>query len=273
MARRKIKTRTKNILVYLAVILLIFLVLNVATVLVNFSKDEKVCSSKTDTPKKTDSLVLKQEGIFIRAENSTIVSMRLPAVDPNGTGVSTELVVEAKHGTGKTLVDIEGLLFWADTQQSIRMARYVAGNISGINPDNYDITYSVKANASVIGGPSAGAALVLATIFALEGKKPREDVMITGTINHDGSIGPVSAIVEKAEASKEAGAKIFLVPLLQSNEVSYETVNHCQNFGSTEVCTSETKPKKVDVAEQAGIEVVEVSNVQEALKYFEPAYL
>lgn len=263
------KTRTKNILVYLAVIVLIFLALNVITVLVNSSKEKKISASEDDNPKNSQtSLELRQAGMFVITENSTLVSMKLPAVDANGTGVATELAVEARKGSGKTLVDIESLLFWADTQQSIRMARYVAGNISGVDVDNYDLTYSVKANASVIGGPSAGAALALATIFALKGEKPREDAMITGTINHDGSIGPVSGILEKAEASKGAGAEIFLVPLLQSSEVSYETINHCQKFGYNEVCTSETKPKKVNVAEQAGIEVVEIASVQDALKYF-----
>ena len=110
--------------------------------------------------------------------------------------------------------------------------------------------------------------ITIATIFALRGLEPRSDVIITGSINHDGSIGPVSAILEKAKASKEAGAKVFLVPLLQSGDVVYETREHCEKFGFTEICSSETFPKKVDVTEEAGIEVVEVENIEEALKYF-----
>lgn len=212
--------------------------------------------------------VSENEEPSLSKENISVVKMRLPAVDSEGNGVSTSLVVEASKGTGRTLVDIENLLFWADTQHSIRMARLVADNLTDEKVENYDLIYNIEANASVIGGPSAGAALTLATIFALNNEKPRNDVMITGTINHDGSIGPVSAILEKAKASKEAGASIFLVPLLQSRDVVYETRQHCQKFGFTEICSTETIPKKVDVALEAGINVTEVSNIEEALKYF-----
>jgi len=211
--------------------------------------------------------VVENENTFVSIGNGTIVKMKLPAVDNDGKGVSTLLTVEAVKGTGRTLADIENLLFWADTQQSIRMARLVASNYTK-NSSSYDLIYGIDANASLIGGPSAGAALTIATIFALNGEKPRQDVMITGTINHDGSIGPVSAILEKANASRQAGAKTFLVPLLQSRDVIYETSQHCEKFGLSEICQTETIPKKINVSEQAGIQVVEVANISEALGWF-----
>ncbi len=205
---------------------------------------------------------------FFSTENATLVTLKLPAVDSEGNGVTTTLVVEAVPGTGRTLVDIDNILFWADTQHSIRMARLVAGNITGKNLSHYDLVYSIHAPASIIGGPSAGAAITIATIAALEGKKPRDDVMITGTINHDGTIGPVSAILEKAEAAKQANATIFLVPLLQSKDVVYETSQHCETFGNARICTTETRPKKISVGEKVGIEVIEVGDVREAMQYF-----
>ena len=55
------------------------------------------------------------------------------AVDQNGKGVSTPLVVEVKPGTGEALTNIDKLLFWTDTQQSIQTAKAVAENITGIN--------------------------------------------------------------------------------------------------------------------------------------------
>jgi len=252
-----IKKNKKNLAVkYLILVLILLFVLNI---LASLSSLEK---KKENTKKEENSVFV---GI---SENSSVVKMILPAVDSKGKGVDTELIVEAVPGSGRTLVDIENLLFWADTQHSIRMARFVADNLTNVSVDNYDLIYNIKANASVIGGPSAGAAITIATIFALQGKQPRKDVMITGSINHDGSIGPVGAVLEKAKASKEAGASLFLVPLLQSRDVVYETKKHCQKFGFTEICTQETIPKKVDVSSEAGIEVVEVSNIREALKYF-----
>lgn len=200
--------------------------------------------------------------------NATQVIMNLPAVDNQGKGVMTLLVIEAIPGSGRTLVDIDNLLFWADTQHSIRIAKNVAANLSGVNIDNYDFIYNIYANASVIGGESAGAAITIATMAVLLDKKPREDVVITGTINHDGTIGPVQAILPKAEVAKAINATILLVPLLQSQEIVYEEREHCERFGPTEVCTIERIPKKVDIKEEIGIEVIEVESIQEALKYF-----
>ena len=64
-------------------------------------------------------------------------------------------------------------------------------------------------------GPSAGAALTIATIAALKHDSIRSDVVITGTINADGTIGQIGGVLEKAQAAKDIGAKLFLVPVGQ----------------------------------------------------------
>ncbi len=254
-------TRNKRDVVFIVVgILIILAVLFLLSSLLNISKKPE---------EKTRGAGLKGiENTFFSLEGSTKISMYLPAVDENGKGVNTILKVEATKGTGRTLTDIDNLLFWADTQHSIRIARRVAENITGKKMEDYDIVYTIEANASVIGGPSAGAALAIATIAALEGRKLKDNVMITGSINHDGSIGPVSGILEKAKAAKEAGAVLFIVPLLQSRDVVYETAEHCENFGASQICTTETKPRKVEVAQESGIEITEASSVQDAMQYF-----
>ncbi len=204
----------------------------------------------------------------IAPQNASLILMKVPAVDNKGNGITTFLIVEAMPGSGRTLVDIDNLLFWADTQQSIRTARKVAANISALDINSYDLIYNIHANATVIGGQSAGAALTIATIAALQNKKLNEGVMITGTINHDGTIGPVSEILAKARAAKQTNFSLFLVPLLQSGDIIYETSEHCEKFGITQVCTVEQIPKRVNVENQTGIEVREVSSIAEALPYF-----
>lgn len=217
---------------------------------------------------KVEKVKIDKEKTFVSFDNSTFIRMKLPAVDAGGNGVVTELDVEAMPGSGRILVDIDNLLFWDDTQQSMRIARNVASNITGLNASKYDFVYNIYANASIIGGPSAGAALAIATIASLEGKKLNESVMITGSINHDGSIGPVGEILAKAKAAKNVNATLFLVPMLQSRDVTYNTVKHCEKYGWTEVCTIEQIPEKIKVGEQAGINIVEVSTVKEAFDYF-----
>ena len=259
---KKYNNERKNIVKHLLFILAILVALNILFLFLN---EKNNLNNET-----TDFFSTNLETKFFSNTNGTLIELKVPAIDTNGKGVTTILSVESVKGSGKTLVDIENLLFWADTQQSIRMARYVAGNITGKNLDNYDLIYSVKIkNASLIGGPSAGAAITIATIFALEGKKPKENVVITGTINHDGSIGPVSEIIEKAKAAKKSGAELFLVPISQSYDVGYESTEHCQKFGTTEICSNETRLKKINVSEEAGIKVIEVENINQALQYFE----
>ena len=91
--------------------------------------------------------------------------------------------------------------------------------------------------------------------------------MITGSINHDDTIGPVGGILEKAKAAKAVNSTLFLVPLLQSRDVVYENREHCEKFGPTKVCTTETVPKKIDVSNESGLQVLEVGTIREALQY------
>jgi uncharacterized protein len=200
--------------------------------------------------------------------NVSAATVIVPAVDQDGNGVATMLDVQIVPGTRRALVDIDKLLFWTDTQNSIRVSRSVSENMTGIDLSYYDIIYSIRANASVIEGPSAGAAMTIATIAALRGEDLDTSVMITGTINHDGTIGPVGEILPKAIAAKEIGSGMLLVPLGQSEQVVYESREHCEYIGAARICNIERFPRSIDVGAEAGITVVEVRTIQEALGYF-----
>jgi uncharacterized protein len=196
------------------------------------------------------------------------VALKVPAVDNEGKGVVTRLLVEAQPGQGRVLTDINNLLFWIDTQYSIQIAKKVAENITKINVSSVDLIYAIETNASLIEGPSAGAALTVATIAALENKTINQSVMITGTINPDGSIGEVGAVAEKAKASKDVGATLFLVPKGQGTEINYKPVQKCEKIGPITYCTVTYTTEKIDISKSIGIEVKEVSTIEEALKYF-----
>jgi uncharacterized protein len=194
--------------------------------------------------------------------------LNLVAVDQDGNGVMTPLIVEAKHGNGKVLVDIDKPLFWTDTQFSIQTARDVAMNITGIDLRNYDLMYSIKSNATIIGGPSAGAALTVATIAALENKTLKEDVIITGTVEEDGTIGEVGGVLEKAEAAKDVGAQIFLVPSGQGVQTYLKPEEECIRRGGFIFCETSYERITVNIGMDANISVVEVETVEDALKFF-----
>ena len=92
--------------------------------------------------------------------------------------------------------------------------------------------------------------------------------MITGSINHDGTLGPVGGIVEKAVAAKEIGGNLLIVPLSQGEQIVYEQREYCEPFGGVEYCSLETFPQYVSVTSEAGIPVEEVSNIGDAYSYF-----
>jgi len=195
--------------------------------------------------------------------------IKLLAVDQEGNGVVTNLTVRAVPGEGSVLVDVKSLLFWIDTQQSIQTSRKVAEDYIGRASKNVDIIYTIDIpNASIVGGPSAGAAFAIATIAALENKTLRNDTVITGTIEPDGSIGRVGGILGKGKAAKEAGYKRFLVPEGESEYVEYRKEEKCSSHGSLRICNIQYKPVQINVSKEIGIDVIEVSNIEEAVKYF-----
>lgn len=205
-------------------------------------------------------------------QGASVVSLKVPAIarldGQEESGVIATLTVEARPGKGRVLVEINQLFFFLDTQNSIRTAKMVAENLTKIDFSKYDLIYNIETNASVIGGPSAGAALAIGTIAAIENKTVNPEVVITGTIEEDGSIGPVGGILEKAKATRDSGATIFLVPLGQGVQNNYIPVKTCQQFGSFTFCQTQYKLQSINISKDVDIEVREVKTAEEALKYF-----
>jgi predicted S18 family serine protease len=99
-----------------------------------------------------------------------------------------------------------------DTQYSAETAVKVAQNYTGKPLNDRDVILSFDVTGQVLGGPSAGAAMTITTIAAIEQKKIKEDVAITGTIEPGGEVGQIGGVIQKAEAAAKNGIKLFLVP-------------------------------------------------------------
>jgi len=194
--------------------------------------------------------------------------INLAAVDINGNGAAVPLRVEIRYGTGKVLTDIDKVLFWIDTQYSIQTARNVAENITGIDTNNYDIFYSIETNdTGVVGGPSAGAALTVATIAALKELTIKDGVIITGTINPDGTIGQVGGVLKKARAAHDIGAKLFLIPTGQAYETTLLAKEVCTEIIGFIWCRTGYEEQIINVAADSGIAIIEIENINQALDY------
>ena len=195
--------------------------------------------------------------------------LKIPAVNDNNEGVVATLITEVKPGNGLVLVNINDILADFYTQFSARTAASVASNYTGVNLSNLDVVYQIKANASIVGGPSAGAAMTVATIALLSNKELEENVMITGAINQDGGIERVGAVPQKAEAAKNIGIKLFLVPEGDNVKASeYIKEKSCNNYDGLIFCQIIYKPQEVKLFKDSDLEIKEVKNIDEAAKLF-----
>jgi uncharacterized protein len=139
---------------------------------------------------------------------------------PNGF-VGTAADVEATAlggGSGKVFLSTKPLA-QTDFQGSARLAARVAGDMLGVDWAKQDYLVSFSSASTIIGGPSAGADMTLALTVALHNLLHPEDpwtldpaVAATGTINPDGTIGPVGGVPAKAEGAAQAGITTFLYP-------------------------------------------------------------
>ncbi len=84
----------------------------------------------------------------------------------------------------------------------------------GITATTANPRYPISIEASNIGGPSAGMMYTLAIMdLLIDGDLTNGHVVAgTGTINPDGSVGPIGGIRQKVVAAEAAGAELMLVP-------------------------------------------------------------
>lgn len=184
-------------------------------------------------------------------------------------GSTLEISVQLLEGRGRVLVSTEPLT-GADFQSAAKTAVLVAERLTGVNLNGYDVVFSVRSEAEVqaVDGPSAGAAMTVLLVSMLENKELRRDVSMTGSIIQDGRIGSVGGVSEKAEAAGKVGAKVFLVPSGQSQQVTYVEKTYVR--GSITFII--TEPQTVDLNEtmmqRYGMQVVEVQKISDAVKFF-----
>lgn len=182
-------------------------------------------------------------------------------------GGTADLFLEIQPGSGRVFIDSFPLTK-VDTQISTRFAKEVACDFLEMDCSNKDFFYTIRAKAPIVGGPSAGSAITVLTISLLDRIPLNENVVMTGTINSGGLIGPVAGIEEKAQAAQRSGFEKILIPkwsiLRIDNESTKENLNKTENDSSL---LNETIIY-ADELNVTGIEVITVSTLEEALEQF-----
>ena len=208
-------------------------------------------------------------------ENARRASINIVAVkSSDDSGALLNLNVEARPGAGEIYVNTAPLVE-ADFQYAQWIAVKVASDYldmplddDGVGIKGVDVIFSVVSDEAVqlVGGPSAGAAMTVLTIAVLDNRQVRNNVVITGEIREDSSIGQVGGLTAKVGAAEAAGKDLFLVPLGQSRVTVYrEDTRRVGPF-----TRSIYEPVVVDLNEYAenmgwAIQIQEVSTIQEAV--------
>ncbi|MDP3105307.1 MAG: S16 family serine protease [Candidatus Methanoperedens sp.] len=189
---------------------------NISRLEQNLSVTEKSLKNETQTR-----LSLEKEIINLTTVAKSDYAVM--AVDENDKGHLIPLEIIIKSGKGNLFLNVANVIVDETLQSSAQTAILVAREVSRKSLSDKDVLINIEApvqeqKVSISGG-SAGAAMTLAAMAAIQGKTLRNDVLITGTIREDHTIGRIGSPRAKALAAKENGAVMFLVPAGQVSEV------------------------------------------------------
>ncbi|RZP25767.1 MAG: PDZ domain-containing protein [Candidatus Actinomarinales bacterium] len=96
----------------------------------------------------------------------------------------------------------------------------MVGFLASTPNEIYEFPFNIDIDTGSVGGPSAGLMMALNVYNLLTSNDITRGEMIagTGTIEIDGSIGPVGGVKQKVIAAKRVGAQLILVPTSNFNE-------------------------------------------------------
>jgi uncharacterized protein len=143
------------------------------------------------------------------------------AVVNNERAIVFPIEVEViNSGAGTISVDVSNAQYEDAFQDAVRTAAAVASEYTGQSIADKDIIVRIiddhtDGELATIDGSSAGALIAGMMVAALVDSQVGDGVLVTGTINPNGSVGRVGSIAEKSEAALDFGANVLLVPEAQ----------------------------------------------------------
>ncbi len=206
------------------------------------------------------------ENVFALEDGVTIplVADKMTINGEEGSYLNAQVIVT--NGTGHVFVDTNPFT-QVDLQGSARIAATVASDVLGINQKLYDFYYIIEINSPVIGGPSAGGALTVATIAAINHWEIMPGVVMTGMIDPDETIGPVGGIPAKLRAAAANRATVFLIPQGQL-VMNITKFNVTMRNSSIAHNVSEETIDLGQLGKELNVNVKEIETIQDAVLEF-----
>jgi predicted ATP-dependent protease len=173
--------------------------------------DEKRIAELTRVSTSTDKITISHFGL---------------GVDQNNEGIVFPIrVMIMESGSGILSVDINNVQYEPGFQAAVRAAAMAAAKYSGENLAGKDIIVRFSPDGSPVGGElvkvdgsSAGAVIAAMIAAGLSDTQLDNSILVTGSINEDGTVGRIGSLEEKLEAADGFGAKAVLVPESQQFE-------------------------------------------------------
>lgn len=186
--------------------------------------------------KDEDKLLITKDKLYEAIQNRRMTPCNKVKVDEQAqVGKIFGLGVRGFIGS---VIEIEAMAFPADekgkgrlrfnetagsmAKDSLFNAAAVVRKITGKNMNDYDLHVNIVGGGNV-DGPSAGIAMLLAIISAIEEIPLKQDLAVTGEVSIQGKIKPVGGIREKLHAAEQAGLKEVLIPEENINDISQDT--------------------------------------------------
>ncbi len=173
-----------------------------------------------------------------------------------------------KSGNGTVyIIGVEGDRLF---RESLIEACYLASWIQGIDPWNFNYYIYIHTNdlnSTRLVGPSLSLTTFIAVIQALENMTPRtSQVIITGMVNPDGTVGFVSDVDIKGELAEMLGYLYYMYPALQENR--YQVVEEHVKAG---VFTFKTTSIVIEenILRNLSVQKVPVISVLDALRFLD----
>ena len=205
--------------------------------------------SPTDTPLPQPSPAFSPAPDLMRIVKVTTLACTRFETGTEGMAHTTTITVRRNTEPGLRVAffnsEVEGI--GSDWRASGWTAITLSSLLLGINPEYVEFT--LDPGLGWISGPSAGGLTTIGVLAALLGDTVREDAAMTGTINPDGTIGPVGCIPHKIEGAAALGKTLVLVPA--SQETDYDD-------------NLQQEVNLVEAGNKLGVEVRHVANVFEA---------
>jgi uncharacterized protein len=104
-------------------------------------------------------------------------------------------------------------------KSSVWVAAFMASSALGRELIDYRFSASTR---GFVDGPSAGALFTAAMMAAITGARINPRATMTGTVNPDGSVGPVGGIAEKYKGALKLGYKVLGYPIGQKVQKDHQ---------------------------------------------------